>query len=382
MNKLYTYQAGQTDPYINLAREELLLDVVGKGARATGMGAVAVGATDSGSTGASGVGSADTTGIGVAILYLWQNAHTVVIGRNQNALDECNVQALENSGGKLARRLSGGGAVYHDLGNLNFTFLTSPEDFDVSRQMTVLLEALASLGVAAEKSGRNDLTIDGRKFSGHAFYHRGDASYHHGTLMVDVDFDEMSRYLNVSPLKLGAKGVSSVRSRVTNLRAVSPSLTIPALKEALVTSFEQVFGGHSLALPEEVISADTLTTLTNKYASDEWRLRNVQVLEKSRSARFEWGTLRIDWSLTPDKERFEKLALYSDALEVDLFERIPQELAGVALRQEDVEGRLCCTGAPSDIAHDIATLLVCDESVADSTENSVWAQTTNCPQSI
>ena len=164
---------------------------------------------------------------GEEILYLWQNQRTVVIGRNQLATNECRIQALEADGGHLVRRLSGGGAVYHDLGNLNFTFLTCRRDYDVTRQTEVILQAVRALGIPAERNGRNDLTVDGQKFSGHAYYQTGDQCYHHGTLMVSVDLAPLEGYLNVSPLKLQAKGVASVRARVGNLADFCPGLTIP-----------------------------------------------------------------------------------------------------------------------------------------------------------
>ena len=174
---------------------------------------------------------------GEEILYLWQNQRTVVIGRNQHAANEGRIQALEADGGHLVRRLSGGGAVYHDLGNLNFTFLTCRRDYDVARQTEVILQAVRALGIPAEKNGRNDLTVDGQKFSGHAYYQTGDQCYHHGTLMVSVDLAPLEGYLNVSPLKLQAKGVASVRARVGNLADFCPGLTIPRLRQALVEAF-------------------------------------------------------------------------------------------------------------------------------------------------
>ena len=207
--KLFLYLAQGTNPYRNLAVEQYLLEHVPRDA---------------------------------CILYLWQNRHTVVIGRNQNAWQECRTARLEADGGFLARRLSGGGAVFHDLGNLNFTFLVNKADYSVEKQLSVIVEACRSLGIPAERSGRNDVLTGGRKFSGNAFYEHQGRCYHHGTLLVDVDMEAMGRYLSPSTAKLQAKGVSSVRSRVVNLRELRRDLTIPMLREALTGAFSQVYG--------------------------------------------------------------------------------------------------------------------------------------------
>lgn len=293
-----------TDPYRNLALEELLLHRV----RA-----------------------------GQVILYLWQNKRTVVIGKNQNAVAECNIPALEADGGHLARRLSGGGAVYHDLGNLNFTFLMQRELFDVSRQTDVILRALKVLGIHAEKNGRNDLTVNGSKFSGHAYYHTGGKSYHHGTLMVHVDQECLSRYLRPSPLKLQAKGVPSVRSRVVNLQELLPSLSIPDLKAALADAYSAVYGAPVARLREEAFDQEELMTRTQAFASRKWLLGPgaQKAYEHSREARFSWGTARLDYNISDGI--LTDVALWSDGLEADYLEQIPRRLSGCPLREDALQ---------------------------------------------
>ena len=209
IDKLKLYRGQSFDPFFNLAVEEYLLQ---------------------------------NTDEGCCTLYLWQNQNTVVIGRNQNAFKECRTTLLEDEGGKLARRLSGGGAVFHDLGNLNFTFLVPTADYDLDKQLKVIELACEKLGVKVERSGRNDILADGRKFSGNAFYKNGPRAYHHGTLMVDVDREKMGRYLNPSKAKLSSKGVDSVRSRVVNLKELAPDTTIEMLSQELAEAFGQVYG--------------------------------------------------------------------------------------------------------------------------------------------
>lgn len=294
---------------------------------------------------------------GQCILYLWQNRHTVVIGRNQNAASECNYEALEADGGHLVRRLSGGGAVYHDLGNLNFTFIMPSEDFDVDRQTEVILRAVQSAGIAAQRNGRNDLTVDGKKFSGHAYYHTGKKSYHHGTLMVNVDTEPLARYLQVSPLKLQAKGVKSVRSRVANLREYNPALTISFLKEAVIAAFSQVYKLPLCSLAEAALDQQELKQSCLKFASPSWRYGRQSKLEHSTEARFDWGLVRLDYNMTANA--ITELQLWSDGLEADYLQQVHALLQGVELECNQLLLALQPkTPSQQSIAEDIVSLLL------------------------
>lgn len=323
IKKLYFYDNQITDPYYNLALEEYFLKNVKDNE---------------------------------CILYLWQNKNTVVIGKNQDAYNECLIDALEQDGGKLARRLSGGGAVYHDLGNLNFTFLLPKNVFDTDKQTEVILRAVKILGIEAERSGRNDLTVNGRKFSGHAYYHTGDRSYHHGTVMVDVKADDLSKYLNVSMLKLQSKGVKSVRSRIINLRSIDESITIDSLKQALLTAFAETYG----LTPEHILSSDidsaSIEAAKVKFASSEWIYGVQKTYDESKEARFEWGTVKAEYSL--DGDVLKDLVIWSDSLEADFIGKLPKLFKGLKAEKEILQNTVQCEAAPlKQIAADIASLI-------------------------
>jgi lipoate-protein ligase A len=250
------------------------------------------------------------------ILYLWQNEHTVVIGKNQNAWKECAWQQLEADNGKLARRLSGGGAVYHDLGNLNFTFIMNKEHYNLNKQHTVIINALKSFGVVAEFSGRNDMLIDGKKFSGHAYYFNKDKSYHHGTLMVNSDLQKLGYYLKPSEKKIKSKGVDSVRSRVTNITDVNPNVTIDKLKQAMDESFINLYDGEiSHETYDENI--ELIGELYEKYSSWEWRFGQSPVFDISYTEKFTWG--EVEFQFTQKNGEIIDSKIYTDAMDTELF---------------------------------------------------------------
>jgi lipoate-protein ligase A len=268
------------------------------------------------------------------ILYLWQNQHTIVIGRNQNAWKECLVSKLEEDGGHLTRRLSGGGAVYHDLGNLNFTFLVDKKNYNVDKQLEVIIKAVKKLGIDAEKSGRNDVLADGKKFSGNAFYEQGSHCYHHGTLMVHVNLGELSKYLTVSKDKLKSKGVDSVKSRVTNLTEFAPEMTIEDLKAALKEAFEEVYGHKAKTITTADLNQEELRKSEERFSSWEWLYGRKLEFQYELSNRFSWGGLSIQ--LQVDAGKISDAAAYSDSLKPEFVDQIPKLLAGTRYDRESI----------------------------------------------
>lgn len=269
----------------------------------------------------------DTVDNDSLILYLWQNIDTVFIGKNQNAYNECNIDLLEKKdNGFLARRISGGGAVYHDLGNLNFTFVSSIENYDLDKQNKVILNALDELGIDATVNGRNDLEINGRKFSGHAYYKGKKNAFHHGTIMIEVNEESLQKYLNVSMIKLNAKNVESVKSRVVNLKDLDDTVNVKVLKRALINSLSAVYGLEPMPLYEENLNEDIIKALQEEFSSAEWKYGNNKVYAHSIEKRFDWATVRIEYDLEGDC--IKDMAIYSDALYPENIENIPSLLKG------------------------------------------------------
>lgn len=288
---LRVFESEGLDPYRNLAIEQHLLETV--------LG-------------------------GCCLLYLWRNERTVVIGKNQNAWAECRTTLLSDEGGKLARRLSGGGAVYHDRNNLNFTFLMREEDYDLSRQLSVIRRTCAILGIETEISGRNDLLASGRKFSGNAFYHHEGRAYHHGTLLVDTDADAMSRYLSPSKAKMQAKGVESVRARVVNLKELNPALTVDMLKAAMKQAFSEVYELPVSALP--AIDEARVEELTAHYASDAWLYGQKLPFTFRCESRFPWGGIELQMHV--DRGTVTDAKVYTDDMDPETAPKLQSAILG------------------------------------------------------
>ena len=322
IDTLKYYIEHETDPYKNLAREKYL---------------------------------AETAREGECILYLWQNRHTVVIGRNQNAWQECRTTELEKDGGHLARRLSGGGAVYHDMGNLCFTFCVRTQDYDLRRQQRVIVEACRLLGIPAEISGRNDVLTGGRKFSGNSFYSHDGYSFHNGTLLLSVDMANLGKYLNPSKAKLSSKGVASVRSRVINLCDLKPELTLTMMEDAMIAAFETVYGGKARAMTAADFDEKRLNELHAQFAAWDWNYGQMRPFTFSCAEKFPWGEITLQFAVKDGL--CEEVDVFTDSMDAEFAAPLAQALRGARFTVESLCERVMSAPECGEIAEDVCALL-------------------------
>lgn len=242
---------------------------------------------------------------GEDVFMLWRNSPSVIIGKNQNAFAEIDQGYAENHGIKIVRRLTGGGAVFHDPGNVNFTFIArAPEEpvIDFATFTEPIIRVLSGLGIKAELSGRNDIMADGCKISGNAqcVYRRSDGErmlLHHGTLLYDADMSALVGVLRVNDDKLRSKGIKSVASRVSNIKSLGGlEMTSVEFTEYILAEAERRFGAVSAPLTEEEKKEIEKLAL-DKYSTWEWNYGKSPEICEMRRRRFPWGTLEIGYKV-------------------------------------------------------------------------------------
>ncbi|MBR3836594.1 MAG: lipoate--protein ligase [Clostridia bacterium] len=317
MNRNFVYISEEVDAYLNMARDEWFLDHV----------------------------QADSM-----ILHLYCNENAVIIGKNQNPWVECNLSNMEKDGVRLARRVSGGGAVYHDGGNLNFSFICGEDRGDKEACLQLIETALKSLGISCDRSGRNDMLRQGKKFSGNATAFRKGKMLFHGTLLISSDLEKLGAYLTVDPQKIQSKGISSVRSRVCNLTEAVPELTLKGAQKAILCALAQrdgYYGEWSFSASE----AEEVAQYHSRHRSEAWRLGETPRFDYQWKKRFPWGGVQLLFSF--EKGKIAKLSAFSDAMDPDFCHRLEAALTGIPFRDEDI--LLALKKDPSPEFSDLAT---------------------------
>lgn len=276
------------------------------------------------------------------LFILWINEPTIVIGKHQNAIEEINKAYTDEHGIHVVRRLSGGGAVYHDLNNLNYTIISNKAEegaFDFKTFSQPVIESLADLGVTATFTGRNDLEIDGKKFCGNAqAYYKG-RMMHHGCLLFDVDMTVLGNALQVSKDKIESKGVKSVRARVTNILDELPEkMTVEAFSEQLLNKIKEQYPDMTEYVLSEADLENIQNLADNQFATWDWTYGKSPDYTIKRSVRYPAGKLTS--YVKVEKSVITGLKIYGDFFGIKDVSDIEEELIGLRYEYQDILDKL------------------------------------------
>ncbi len=277
------------------------------------------------------------------IMMLWQNDNAIIVGRYQNAEKEINFDAANRLGVKVVRRSTGGGTVYHDLGNLNYSFIR-PVDYTKKLEMTALSkpmeQALNFMGIPALAQGRNDITLEGKKISGTAQRIHSNRLLHHGTLLFDSNLDVLMSVLNVDPTKIISKGINSVRSRVTNIREhVSPE-QFPDMKtfwSGLIDAFAKESPLTRVDPPAELLDKARFLQET-KYQTWEWNFGSAPAFQYRNTKRYPGGNLEID--INVENGLISQCRICGDFLGLVELDELENSFIGLKFSETDVLKKL------------------------------------------
>ncbi|KUP07718.1 lipoate--protein ligase [Bacillus coahuilensis p1.1.43] len=307
---LFIDNNGITDPHINLAMEEFVLKHL------------------------------DVEKETYFLFYI--NEPSIIIGKNQNTIEEINTEYVEAQKLHVVRRLSGGGAVYHDLGNLNFSFITKDDgnSFHNFKKFTEpVIEALQELGVKAELSGRNDILAEGRKISGNAQFSTKGRMFSHGTLLFHSEMDHVVSALKVKKDKIESKGIKSVRSRVANITEfLTDTITIEEFRQLLL---EHIFGGKDSIQEYKLTDEDwdTIEEISKKrYRNWDWNYGKSPKFNIQHSHRFPVG--QIDIRMEVSKGTIQDCVIFGDFFGVGDVAEIQEKLKGIRYDRESIERAL------------------------------------------
>ncbi|GAB6091043.1 lipoate--protein ligase [Spirochaeta dissipatitropha] len=283
-----------------------------------------------------------------AVLFMYVNSPCVVMGRHQNPWLECDMRALGRDTVPLLRRQSGGGAVYHDTGNLNWCFITPRENYDPDTHFSIILDSLIQAGIPAGLSARKDLFVDGRKISGSAYKIGKERCLHHGTMLIDADLDKLTAYLQAPDRQLASKGIDSVRSRVANLTEFQPRLAINDAVEMLADAYMRhsnmdgsngnYVSADESSVIQQLSDADlTSTGLEYSQSLREWSWLFGKTPDFTHSIKFMYEGTEAELVLSVHRGCIQSLQLSTGTLDVqtlaetlaEAFSRLPYEPAAL-----------------------------------------------------
>ncbi|SHI14143.1 lipoate--protein ligase [Sporanaerobacter acetigenes] len=276
------------------------------------------------------------------IFLLWINEPTIVVGKHQNTIEEINIQYVKENNINVVRRLSGGGAVYHDLGNLNYTIISKNKDsngFDFKTFSQPVIEVLADLGIHAEFTGRNDIVIDGKKFCGNAQYMRKGRVLHHGAILFDVELDVLAKALKVSQDKIVSKGVKSVRSRVTNIKEhLKEDITIEDFKELLLKHmFKDKEDMEVYELTEEDLK-NINKLMEERYMTWDWVYGQSPEFNIRKDRRFPSGKVEI--LIDVDNGFIKDIKFYGDFFGHGDLKDVEEKLVDIKYSEDEINEAL------------------------------------------
>lgn len=273
-------------------------------------------------------------------LILWQNDNTIVFGVNQNPLEEIIINKAKEEHVNIVRRTTGGGAVYHDMGNLNFSYITDWNDGENSGYeffLTPITEAFAKISITIDIQGRNDLTIEGKKVSGNAQRLLGDRILHHGTLLINSDLSRIGRFLNVSREKIESKGIKSVQSRVANISDFTDEeLNVEYVKKLL----KDMYFSHGVEVEvfDKKICQDIQRIADDKYRSWEWTYGRSPKFNYKNRKRFSGGILEAN--LDVHEGKINECIIRGDFLSLKDIRDIEAKLKGIRYDAQDIKKAL------------------------------------------
>jgi lipoate-protein ligase A len=273
------------------------------------------------------------------IFLLWINEPSIIVGKNQNTIEEINLDYIKENNINVVRRLSGGGAVYHDYGNLNYTIISKSKEtsaFNFEAFSRPVIEVLAKLGVEAEFTGRNDIVIDGRKFCGNAQYMKKGRVLHHGAMLFDTDLNVLGKALKVSKDKIESKGVKSVRSRVTNIKEhLKDDITVEDFKQLLL---DHMFRNDSEIKEYKLTKEDYANInklMKERYSTWEWNFGESPEFNISKSNRFSAG--KVEVKIHVEDGTIKLIKFYGDFFGGGEISDVEEKFIGIKYKENEIE---------------------------------------------